>query len=83
MYDEKKDKLIKLFELDKGKTTILFKILSYDNSQPKLNISSMFEKRDGTTGYGRVSRLGKEEINFLTTILPEVQDIINNYKDNA
>ena len=53
MYDEKKDKLIKLFELDKGKTTILFKILSYDNNQPKLSISSMYEKRDGTTGYNK------------------------------
>jgi hypothetical protein len=80
MYDEKKDKLIKLFELDKGKTTILFKILSYDNNQPKLSISSMYEKFDKTTGYGKVSRLGKEELDFLSNILPEVQDIINNHK---
>jgi len=80
MYDEKKDKLIKLFQLDKGKTTILFKILSYNNNQPKLSISSMYEKFDGTTGYGKVSRLGKEELDFLSNILPEVQDIINNHK---
>lgn len=80
MYNEEKDKLIKLFELDKGKTVILFKILTYDNNQPKLSISSMFSKRDGTTGYGKVNRLGKEEIDFLIKILPEVQEIINNYK---
>lgn len=83
MYDEKKDKLIKLFELDKGKTTVLFKVLSYDNSKPKLSISSMYEKRDGTTGYGRVSRLGKEELDFLSGILPEVVEIINNSGDSV
>lgn len=84
MYDKNKDKLVKLFELDKGNTIkILFKIMSYNNNKPKLRISSMYEKRDGTTGYGVVSGLGKEELEFLSSILPEVQDIINNYGDDV
>jgi len=83
MYDKDKDKLVKLFELDKGKTKILFKIMSYNNNKPKLRISSMYVKKDETVGYGVVSGLGKEELEFLSTILPEVQEIINNYEDDA
>jgi len=85
MYDKNKDKLVKLFELDKGKgkLKILFKIMSYNNNKPKLRISSMYEKLDGSVGYGIVSGLGKEELEFLSSILSEVQDIINNYGDDV
>lgn len=83
MYNKDKDKLIKLFELKKEKTTILFKIMSYDNNKPKLRISSMYEKKDGSTGYGVVSGLGKDELEFLCIILSEVQEIINNYEVGA
>ena len=43
----------------------------------------MYEKKDGSTGYGVVSGLGKDELEFLCTILPEVQEIINTYEVDA
>lgn len=79
MYDEKKDKLIKLFELEKEKQTILFKVMSYNNAAPKLSVSSMYKKRDGSTGYGKVSRLGKEELEYLAIILPDILEEMKNF----
>ena len=61
-YDQSKDKLLKLFEMKKDKSSILFSIFSYNGGQPKLRLSRSYDKKDGTTGYGNIGGIALDEM---------------------
>lgn len=77
MYDQNKDKLLKLFEFKQEKATVLFSIFSYDGGKPKLGISRSYEKKDGSVGYGSAGRLSYDELIFLKENLDEITSIMN------
>ncbi len=77
-YDEKKDDLIKLFEYQKEKGTLLFSVMKYADGEPKLQISRMYEKRSGETGYTSPGRLAVDELEFLKNNLDEIIELMEN-----
>ena len=81
-YDQGKDKLLKLFELKKEKSSLLLSIFSYDGGIPKLGITRSFQKNDGTTGYGNTGRISKEEVEFFKENMDEIIQIMTNYKNS-
>lgn len=81
-YDQGKDKLLKLFELKKEKSSLLLSIFSYDGGIPKLGITRSFQKNDGTTGYGNAGRISKEEVEFFKENMDEIIQIMTNYKNS-
>ena len=76
MYDTDKDKLIKLFEYKKEKTSILLSIFSYDNGPLKLGITRSYEKKDGSIGYSSSGRLSKDEVEFIKENIDEIIEIM-------
>lgn len=81
-YDQNKDKLLKLFELKKEKSSLLLSIFSYDGGSPKLGITRSFQKNDGTIGYGNAGRISKEEVEFFQENIDEIIQIMTNYKNS-
>lgn len=79
-YDQSKDKLLKLFELKKEKSSVLCSVFSYDGGQPKLGLTRSFQKQDGTVGYGQIGRISIEEAEFLREKIDEIIEIMKNYK---
>ena len=79
-YDQSRDKLIKLFEMKKEKSSLLCSIFSYDGGQPKLGFSRSYDKMDGRTGYGNPGRMTIDEIEFLKENLEEIIKIM---KENS
>jgi len=77
VYDEKKDKLIKLFEMKKENGSLLFSVFSYDGGNPKLQISRMYKKKDGSFGYSSPGRMSNEEILFLKDNIDEILKLTN------
>lgn len=62
-YNVDQDKLIEFFELFQGEgRSLQLSVMSYNGSEPKLQVARSFQKRDGTTGYGKMGRLSKEEL---------------------
>lgn len=77
MYDQSKDKLIKLFEFKKDdKKSFLCSIFSYDGGIPKISFSKSYEKKDGTIAYSSNGRLTLDEIVFLKDNLEEIIGIM-------
>lgn len=70
MYNKEKDKLIKYIDTtnDKGDKLCLL-VYSYNNGEPKLQISRVFSKKDGSTSYGKVGRLNIEEVSWINDCL--------------
>jgi len=64
-YNATNDKLIKLFESDDEKTTIMASIMSYNGGEFKLQFQKRFPKSDGTVGYGKLGRLSLSEVEWL------------------
>lgn len=81
-YDQGKDKLLKLFELKKEKSSLLLSIFSYDGGAPKLGITRSFQKNDGTIGYGNAGRISKEEAEFFKENIDEIIQIMTIYKNS-
>ena len=76
-YSESKDKLIKLFEYgDEENGALHFSLFSYDEGPPKLQITRMFKKKDGTHGYGKSGRLTKEELIYLKDNIDKIIEIM-------
>lgn len=74
MYNQEKDKLIKLFEYcdqDKG-SSLLLSIMQYENSNPKLQITRMYSKKNGEKGYSSSGRLTKNEVEFIKDNIDEI-----------
>jgi len=78
-YNTEADKLIKLFEYVGEKNTLLFSLFSYKGAKPKLQIHRSFEKRDKTTGYGKMGRLTGQELTYFLSISNEILEIIDNW----
>lgn len=76
MYDESKDVLIKLFEMQNGPKSLLCSIFVYDKGSPKLGITRSFEKKDGTIGYSSGGRLTIDEMIFLRENIDEIIKIM-------
>lgn len=81
-YDEKKDVLIKLIEMKQGDSSLHFSIFTYDSGEAKLQISRMFQKKDGTASYSKVGRLTKDEIKFFLDHSEEILELINNFESS-
>lgn len=79
-YDESKDKLLKLFEFKKEKSSLLLSIFSYDGGKPKLSFTRSFEKKDGSIGYGNAGRISIDEVEFFKENIDEIKEIMTNYK---
>jgi len=75
-YDQSKDKLLKMFELKQDKSGVLFSIFSYDGSKPKLGLTRIYEKKDGTMGYGQIGRLTIEEVKFLKENIDRIIEVM-------
>jgi hypothetical protein len=75
-YDEKKDKLIKLFEYDNGNGFLQVSIFSYNNSNAKIQMNRRYQKKDGTYGYGQLGRINKDEFEFLTSKSNEILELM-------
>ena len=73
MYNQDKDKLIKMFEMKDTKgSSLLISIFSYDNGPKKLSMTRTYEKKDNTVGYANAGRLTLEEVNFLKNKLDDI-----------
>jgi len=75
-YDSEKDVLIKMFEMKQDKESLQFSLMSYGNNEPKLQITRMFEKKDGSVGYSKAGRLSKNEIEFFLEHVEEMLELI-------
>jgi len=76
MYDESKDKLIKLFELKQGSSSLLCSIFSYDGGPSKIGFTRSYEKKDGTIGYSASGRLSIKDMIFLKENIDEMIKIM-------
>jgi len=73
MYNQEKDKLIKMFEKSDSKgSSLLISIFSYDNGPKKLAMTRSYVKKDNTVGYSNSGRLSLEEVNFLKDKLDDI-----------
>ena len=79
-YDQNKDKLIKLFEMKKEKSSLLCSIFSYDGGSPKIGFSRSFLKNDGSVGYSQLGRVTVDEIKFLKENIDEMINTMMNFK---
>ncbi len=79
-YDSKKDILVKMFEMEQDKASLQFSLMSYDNNEPKLQITRMFEKKDGSVGYSKAGRLSKNEIEFFLEHGNEILELITKHE---
>lgn len=76
-YNSEKDILIRMFEMSRDKGTLQFLIKSYGDGEPKLQITRMFEKKDGLVGYSKMGRLDKEEVKFFLDHGGEILKLIS------
>jgi hypothetical protein len=77
-YDQNKDKLIKLFEMKKDKSSLLCSVFSYDGGNPKLGFSRSFLKNDGSVGYSQLGRVSIDEMKFLKENIDEIINAMTN-----
>lgn len=83
MYNEEKDKLIKLFEFQQDNSSLLCSIFSYDGGKPKIGFSKSYTKKDGTIGYSN-GRLSVNELAFIKENIDEmIKIMIENDKKNT
>ncbi len=76
-YDESQDKLVEQFTLTaEDESELLVSIMKYGSSDPKVQITRMFKKRDGTVGYGKMGRLTKEEVEFLKENVDKILELM-------
>lgn len=80
-YNSEKDILVRMFEMSQDKGTLQFSIISYDNGKPKLQITRMFEKKDGSVGYSKMGRLDREEVKFFLDHGSEMLELIGGVDD--
>ncbi len=80
-YNSERDILIRMFEMSRDKGALQFSIKSYDGSEPKLQITRMFEKKDGLVGYSKMGRLDKEEVKFFLDHGNEILELISGVED--
>ena len=82
MYNQEKDKLIKMFEMiDSKGSSLLISIFSYDNGPKKLSMTRSYAKKDNTVGYSNAGRLNLEEVNFLKNKLDDIiKEMESSYK---
>lgn len=72
-FDESKDILVKQFErTDLDGKSVLFSVMKYGDGDPKLQITRMFQKNDGTVGYGKLGRMNKDELEYMKEILDNI-----------
>ena len=76
-YNSQKDVLIKIFEMKQDKGSLQFLVMSYNNGEPKLQITRMFNKSDGSVGYSKPGRFNKSEIEFLLKHSSEILELMN------
>jgi len=76
-YQSGEDKLVKLFEYEGDKNTLLIGIYCYKDSEPKLQLSRMFKKKDESMGYGKVGRISKKEFNFIMSNSDEIIKLLS------
>ena len=63
--------------------SLLFSLMSYSNSEPKLQITRTFNKKDGSTGYSKAGRLGKDEIEFFLEHGKEMLELIDKTRETV
>lgn len=73
-YNQENDKLIKLFEYKNNENSLLLSIMKYGDGKPKLQISKMYNKKNGEMGYSSGGRLTLDEVQF---IKENIDDILN------
>ena len=76
-YDESKDKLLKLFEKDYEKGSLLVAVMQYDEGPAKLQLSRTYERKDGETGHAKAGRLTKDEVQFIVGNSEEILDLMS------
>ncbi len=64
-YSSDKDNLVKAWEYEYEKGSLLFAIMEYNDGGPKLQMTRMYKKKDDEVGYAKVGRMNKEEVQFL------------------
>lgn len=74
MYDSKKDILKGSITMEGENSDIEFSIYSYDNGEPKLQMTRRVEKKDGSKGFAKLGRMTKDEVKFM---LDHKEEIIN------
>ena len=79
-YDQNKDKLIKLFEMQKTNASLLCSVFSYDGGNPKVGFSRSFLKNDGRVGYSQLGRISIDEMKFLKENIDEIINTMINFK---
>ena len=78
-YNQDSDKLLRLFEkTNEDGNSFLISIFSYNGAAPKIQITRMFKKKDGTMGYGKMGRLSAEEFQFILNNSSEILEIMKN-----
>lgn len=77
-YEQDKDKLLKMFEMDSGVigNTFMVQVFSYNKGKPKLNLSRAYAKKDGTVGYSGSGRLSIEELKFIQTHMDDIISVM-------
>lgn len=73
-YDPNKDETINEFSVEGDKNTeIVLELKSYDNSPVKLALSKRWFSKDGDkSGFKKLGRLNKDEVERVLEILPTV-----------
>lgn len=76
-YNQDKDKLINFFELEtEGGKSLQFSIFSYNEGEPKLQITRSFLKVDETVGYAKMGRLSISEVEFMRDKMDELLKVM-------
>jgi len=76
-YDEGKDKLVKLFELEDGNgAALLVSLMSYGGAEAKMQVTRSFKKADNTMGYGKMGRLTRKEVSWLKDNIDEILELM-------
>ena len=77
-WDKEKDVALKEWDIEGEKGVLKVSVNSYNDGDKKLQIGPRtFEKRGGSTGYGKAGRLTADETKRLIEILPEALETIN------
>ena len=82
-YNSEKDILVKMFEIKQNEGSLLFSLMSYNNGEPKLQITRTFGKKDGSTYYFKAGRLSKDEIEFFLEHGKEILELINKTRETT
>ena len=80
-FDKTKDKELMSKELESG---LRISVFSYNGGEAKLQIGPrVFDKRDGSKGYGKAGRMSLKEAVALAGLMPRISEVMNGLPANS